>query len=186
MENLLNKITELVDAYNQLPNANKVAIVSEEYVKNKEIPIIEKKLDVSNMQVGVYDDNCVDLFDTIRYSSKIKKGPSGYEEYSAGQIYIGAYTTNTAIKITHHECFESSDWQKIGSAEIVDEKRYVCTCNMHATLPFETMRLMMYEEGLITEPYEIGKASKKEIVEVLKYAYSYYKGKLIVAPQKNK
>jgi len=53
MDNLLQKIRELVEAYNGLPNAKKMVLVEESLVKDMNVPQKEDFKDVSSFYVGV-------------------------------------------------------------------------------------------------------------------------------------
>ena len=77
------------------------------------------------------------------------------------------------MKETHESFFSKNEWKRIGTKIIVNNKSYVANCNMQNGMSFDDMRLIMYREGQI-EPYEIGKATSQEMLEVLKYASSYY------------
>jgi hypothetical protein len=56
---------------------------------------------------------------------------------------------------------------------------------MSDALPFDNVRLMMYEEGKIPS-YTLGKATHRQIVETLSYAKNYYEGKIVIPSQKTK
>lgn len=177
MENLLQKIKELVEAYNNLPNAERVAVVPEKMALDMNLPLPEEEKDVSLFYVCSYDENRVGLFKELRYSSP-KESVVGYERWSAGSLYIGVESNLIGIKVTH-EAFNDDDyWHTQGAIENVDNKRYVCNCNMHEAITFDDMRLMMYEEGLIGA-YKLGKATNRDIINVLKYAKGYYEKKNI-------
>ena len=184
MDNLLQKIRELVEAYNGLPNAKKMALIEEELIKDMNIPRNEDFKDVSEFYIGVYNDGQVGLFRELRYSSP-KTEVMGHEKWSAGALFIGVESNLIGIKTTHESFSSFSRWQTEGEMETVDQKRYVCNCNMKEAMPFDNVRLMMYEEGKIPA-YTLGKATHRQIVETLSYAKHYYEGKIIIPSQKTK
>lgn len=181
MENLLNKIKELIAAYNDLPNAEKVVIVPEEYAKNMNIPLEEPTNDVSAYHVCVYDDGKVGLFKEIKFSSP-KETVMNAERWNAGSLFIGVNSSLIAIKKTHEGFVFRDRWQEKGEVERVDNKRYVCNCNAHDAMTFDDMRLIMYENGEIG-PYELGKATSRDLINVLKFAKKYYGEKTLVEGQ---
>lgn len=167
----------MVEAYNNLPNAERVAVVPEKMALDMNLPLPEEEKDVSLFYVCSYDENRVGLFKELRYSSP-KESVVGYERWSAGSLFIGVESNLIGIKVTH-EAFNDDDyWHTQGAIENVDNKRYVCNCNMHEAITFDDMRLMMYEEGLIGA-YKLGKATNRDIINVLKYAKGYYEKKNI-------
>lgn len=184
MDNLLQKIRELVEAYNGLPNAKKMALVEEEFIKDINVPRQEDFKDVSDFYIGVYNEGQVGLFRELRYSSP-KETVLNHEKWSAGSLFIGVESNLIGIKTTHEGFSSFTRWQTEGEMEMVDQKRYVCNCNMSDTVPFDNVRLMMYEEGKIPA-YTLGKATHRQIVETLAYAKNYYDGKIIIPSQKTK
>ena len=184
MDNLLQKIIELVEAYNGLPNAKKMALIEEELIKDMNIPKKEDFKDVSDFYIGVYNEGQVGLFREMRYCSP-KTEVMGHEKWSAGSLFIGVESNLISIKITHDGFNSRVIWQPEGEIELVDQKRYVCNCNMKDAVPFDNVRLMMYEEGKIPA-YTLGKATQRQIVETLSYAKNYYEGKIIMPTQKTK
>ena len=89
------------------------------------------------------------------------------------------------MKTTHSSYLPTDKWERIGTKIKVDEKSYVANCNMQSAMSFDDMRLIMYNEGKI-EPYEFGKATSQEMLDVLNYAYSYYKANENNQKQKGK
>ena len=175
METLLQKIKELVEAYNNLPNAERVAVVPEKLALDMNIPTSEEEKDVSSCYICSYDENRVGLFKELCYSSQ-KETVMGYERWTAGSLYIGVESSLVGIKVTHEDFSDEDYWQELGATETVDKKRYVCNCDMHEAIPFDDIRLMMYEEGVIGT-YKLGKASNRDILNALKYAKGYYEKK---------
>lgn len=184
MEKLLEKIKELVEAYNDLPNAERVAVVNEKYALEMNVPLQEETKDISHAYICAYDDGRVGLFKELRYSSP-KEKVMGYDRWSAGSLFIGIESNLVGIRVTHDDFMELDAWQKVGATEIVDKERYVCNCNIYDAMTFDDIRLMMYEEGLI-RPYTLGKATNRDIVNALKYAKKYYEDKKMTKNQKVK
>lgn len=147
------------------------------------LPLLAKTHDVSTYYIGTSGEDSVALFKELRFFSKKELGRSGYEEWNAGNIYRGVKSNLTGILITHKSCFDVFERQKEGSTEKVDKVDYVCNCALHSVTTFDEMRLMMYNDGKIG-PYELEKATDKEIIDVLSYASDYYKDKIIVHSKK--
>lgn len=185
MENLLNKIKELVEAYNQLPNSTKMTLVPEEYAKSLNLPIEEKYNDVSNYYICLYNNGKVGIFKQLNYSSQKTETNSGYERWEAGALYIGVNSSLVGIKVTHHDIFSVNSWKELGQMETVDDKRYVCNCKIHDDMTFDEMRLLMYEKGEIGT-YSLGKATDRELINVLNFAHKYYEDKIIIPESKIK
>ncbi len=183
MEILLQRIKDLVAAYNDLPNAERVAVVPEKLALEMNIPQEEQK-DTSLFYICAYDGDKVGLFKELRYSSP-KESVVGYERWSAGSLFIGVESNLVGIKVTHEAFSDEDYWHKVGAIENVDNKRYVCNCNMYEAITFDDMRLMMYEEGIIG-PYQLGKATNRDIINVLKFAKGYYEKKMPSAQKTKK
>jgi len=109
----------------------------------------------------------------------------GHDKWNAGSLFIGVESNLIAIKKTHDGFSSIVRWQIEGEMETVDQKRYVCNCNMKEAIPFDDVRLMMYEEGKIPA-YTLGKATHRQMVETLAYSKNYYEVKIIIHPQKTK
>ncbi|MBQ7104925.1 MAG: hypothetical protein IJN90_03635 [Bacilli bacterium] len=184
MENLLNKIKDLIEAYNNLPDAKKMVLVPEEYAKSMNIKIDEEKKDISDMYICLYNNGKVGLFKELRFSSGIET-IMGHNSWNAGSLFIGVNSNLVGLRITHQNFSSDAYWEKEGYQETVDKKRYVCNCNMQDAITFDDVRLMMYEDKEISS-YELGKASNSEMIQVLKYAKKYYEGKIILGKQKIK
>lgn len=184
MDNLLQKIRELVEAYNGLPNAKKMILVEESLVQEMNLPHQEDFLDVTTLYLGIYNEGQVALFKELCFSSP-KTEVMGHEKWSAGSLYIGYENNLLGIKTTHEGFNNLSKWQIEGDMEIVDKKRYVCNCNMKEVVPFDEIRTIMYEQNEISS-FTFGKATKRQICETLSFAKKYYADKIIISPQKTK
>ena len=163
LKQILEGIQKALELYNSMNHEEKLKIVNQAEQKN-----------VSNIFVCVYNNNCVGLFKKINWSSPIHQWTKYHSpEYNAGSIYVGIDSDYIGMKETHEAFFSRNEWKKVGTKIIVDGKSYVANCNMQNGMSFDDMRLIMYSVGQI-EPYEIGKATSQEMLEVLRYASSYY------------
>ncbi len=184
MENLLTKIKELVEAYNNLPGSEEVAVVPKSYATDMNIPIKEEEIDVSTYYICVYDDEQVGLFKELRHSTG-KEIVMGAERYESGSLFIGVRSNLIGMHTTHEGFNIVSNWRKVGTLEIVDQKRYVCSCEMYEAIPFDDIRLLMYESGELPT-YTLGKATEKDLINVLKFAHQYFKDKIVSPKEKIK
>lgn len=128
----------------------------------------DKRKDVSNIFICMYNGKHVGLFKKRNWSTN--KTQSWYD---AGSIYVGVDSNYIGMKKAHRGSIEYNKWEPIGTRVMVDEKCYIANCSMQNGMSFDDMRLIMYGEGQI-KAYEIGKANSEEILEVLKFAASYY------------
>lgn len=181
---LLQNINELLELYNELPGVEKKALVSEKYIKSTNLPTIEKPKDISEYWVCLYNDDKVGLFKEVCHSSKVEY-VMGIPNYSAGSIFFGIDSDLVGMKTTHLGFSDEEVWDKIGKTKIIDQKKYQSNCNMQDAMMFNDVRLIMYDQGLIPT-YKIGKATDKEIIEVLNFARNYYNDKIVISPQKKK
>lgn len=134
----------------------------------------DTRKDVSNIFICVYNDKHVGLFEKINWNTTpIKKSKYSDIEYDAGSIYVGVNSNYIGMKTTHHGSLPQSHWEPAGTYATIDEVQYVANCTMKNGMSFDDMRLIMYNNGEIGS-YEVGKATDQEILEVLKYASSYY------------
>ncbi len=163
MEVLYNHIRQGAEIYNELFPDAKIMLVHG--------PGIEKKEDVSSLYICTYDDNKVGLFKRINYNSNYYFILGNY--YDAGSIYVGYNSDYIGIKETHYNDQQCDSWRKVGKRVDLDNGSYVANCNMKSAESFDDMRLKMaMAEELDT--YEIGKASQREIIDVLKFAQRFY------------
>lgn len=159
LKEMLQKIQEVIELYNSLNPQNKMALTPQ-VVRN----------DVRNIFICVYNGNHVGLFKKINWSIENFYYSSCYD---AGCVYVGIDSNYIGIKKTHSYDTSVSCWEPIGTKLVLRHNTYVSNCVMQDSMSFDDMRLIMYKEGKI-KPYEIGKADPDEMLEVLKYAFSYY------------
>ena len=147
---------------------------------------LDKTEDVNDIYICVYNDNQVGLFKKVNFTTAISEckhfsyGRGHYStfHYTAESIYIGYNSNYTGIKVLHKENHNLNMWAKEGYATTWDKKVYLANCNMYDEMSFDDMRLLMYEDGNLTSPYEVGKATKNEILQTLLYAKRYYGGNI--------
>lgn len=154
---ILESIHRALELYNDLTPEQKMQITP-------------KAKDISNIYICVYDEIHVGLFQKTNWCGPVNIWNNTYD---AGIVYLGIDSNYVGMKKTHTCNYSENRWQPIGTKTIVDGKGHVANCEMQDCMSFDDMRLIMYKEGQIG-PYEIGKASSQEILEVLKYATSYY------------
>lgn len=157
-------IKELVKAYNQcFPNDTLVLHEANE-VK-----------DVSNLFVCVYDNNYVGLFNKLCFRKK-KNAEWIWEDdfYFSDDIYVGYDSSHVGIKVLRRGDDFKNYWMHNGTYRVWDGKRYNVTCDMCESISFDDMRLIMYEAGELSTPYEFGKATQEQILQVLSFAKKYY------------
>ncbi len=158
LESLLKELQKALEMYNDLNPDVKMMLTPEE------------KRDVSDIFVCVYDYKRVGLFkkmDWIGYCYR----PSKIDD--AGVVFFGLDSNYVGIKQTMRNGLPTRDDFSLGASVSVDGKSYFANCYICENMSFDDMRLLMYYEGKIG-PYEIGKASSQEMLEVLKYAFEYY------------
>lgn len=124
--------------------------------------------DVSNLFICVYDDIHVDLFEKIDVNINCKR-----KCYDAGSIFKGVYSDIIGIKKTHDGDSTCNHWEFPGTRVTTNGNVYVANCRMQESMSFEAMRLILYSYGAI-DSYNPGKATSQEIIDVLKYAVTYY------------
>ena len=138
-----------------------------------EIVLQDQSRDVSNVFVCVYDSNHVGLFKKTDWQSPSKYDFWGSLSYDAGSVYEGVDSDYIALKTTHEQTFDCNRWEVVGSGVKLSIGDYIANCSMSDGMSFDDMRLIMYNAGNIG-PYQFGKATSEEMLEVLKYAYNYY------------
>jgi len=165
---------------------NLVAAHNELYPKDTlELCDINEIKDVSDLFVCVYDNNQVGLFTKLNFKTKPSKckhfeyGRYLYSSihYCAESIYIGYNSNYVGIKRLHKEQYNINGWEKTGYATSWDGKTYLANCDMYNGMSFDDMRLLMYDAGELSTPYEFGKATQEQILQVLLYAKRYYSSK---------
>lgn len=147
---------------------DKIALYNEMY-PDLQVELIEK-IDVTNIVVGIYNLNKIDLFKRIPYDSQNDFAFLG-AKYKEGIIYDGFFTDSVGIKVYREDFFETDFWVYNGTKiNFKNGRKY---CYIDEIINYEDMRLLMYQDGLIGE-YEMGKATFDEMKAVLNYAYEYY------------
>ena len=160
LQSILMGLTKALELYNDLNPQEKYAITPQ-----------EERKDVRDIFICFYNGKHVGLFKKINWCSSHKGKKSNY---NAGSVYVGVDSNYVGIKQTHEDYRAVSCWKYAGSiVDLGDNDTYIANCNMENGMSFDDMRLIMYCDGSIG-PYEIGKANSKEIIDVLKYASSYY------------
>ena len=161
LDEMLSKIQSVIEMYNSINQGDELVLTKKE------------KKDVRNMFICVYNDRHVGLFRKINWSTRKIYRMYWDAEYDAGSIYFGVDSNYIGMKKTHEGSSVRNYWLPIGTKEVLDGKSYVSNCTMQNGMSFDDMRLIMYKNGQIG-PYEIGEATSIEMVEVLKYALTYY------------
>lgn len=162
LKSILEGLQKAIEMYNDLNPEQKLEITPQ-----------DKRKDVSDIFICVYNKKHVGLFKKINWKS-------GHyvryfsDCYNAGSIYIGVDSNYIGMKTTHEDSIGVSRWEKAGARiDLKEQGTYIANCDMENGMSFDDMRLIMYNAGQI-ESYEIGKASSQEMIDVLKYASSYY------------
>ncbi len=128
-------------------------------------------LNISNIFICVCNDQHVGLFKRIDWVSKIEYTP--IPRYASGSIYVGVNSGYIGVNLTHSDTCTMNLWCPSGTKVFLPDRTYIANCNIENAMSFDDMRLIMHDVGEIKN-YEIGKASLKEVFEVLQYASSYY------------
>lgn len=161
LKSILKGLQKALELYNDLNPPKNLAITPQ-----------EEKKDVSDIFICVYNGKHVGLFKKINWNSDYYSRWSDCD-YDAGSIYVGVDSNYVGMKQTHDRNIEVSCWKKVGARVDLEKGTYIANCNMQNGMSFDDMRLIMYSDEQI-ETYEIGKASSKEIIDVLEYASRYY------------
>ena len=140
----------------------------------------DKKFDTSNIFVGVYDDNCVDLFvaGDYEYVERLTHGDYMEKHRQSGTVLKG-FTSNRIAIFWKKHCRRvlashiENQWANVGSCARVRGIRYTADCNITQIINFESVRNSIFS-GAKIRPYELGKTTTSEMLEVLKYAPEYF------------
>lgn len=127
--------------------------------KDDETDLEDGYKDVSDVFICIYDDSNVGLF-----NQKVINEFTASYLVKSNCIYIGTFSDIIGIKN-----LIENEWRTIG----YNAYKYVANCNMQDSMSFDDVRLIMYSNGII-DAYEPGKATIQEMLEVLKYAFTYY------------
>ena len=151
-----DNIDKLVKIYNELTPVEKMQI---KYVD------AASKIDVSNVYVCNHDSSFVDLFRRKTYDWYSHKYWG-----ETGELYISL--SGEKIGMVKND-FGSETNIALYSRRDLRDKTYYTNCIINREVNFDNLRLEMYQKGLIG-PYEMGKATEEEMLEVLKYAKEYF------------
>lgn len=162
LKSILEGLQKALELYNDLNPQEKLAITPQ-----------DERKDVSEIYICVYNDKHIGLFREINWKSGYCDLLGREHCYYAGSVYIGVDSDYIGMKDTHEFDKPISKWRRAGCRVDLQSGTYVANCDMKNCMSFDDMRLIMYCNGEI-EIYEIGKASCQEILDVLKYARSYY------------
>lgn len=157
---ILDCLEKAVTLYNELNPQEKVTIT----------PQVAKK-DVSDIFICFYNHKHVGLFEKLNHC--FSQNYYYNDRYKAGSIYVGVDSNYVGMELTYNLSCSDHRWEKIGTKRKLNGQIYVSNCVIQDCMSFDDMRLIMYNEGKIG-PYEIGKASSQEMVDVLRYALNYY------------
>jgi len=151
-DKIFKKLQQLIDEINNLYPEEKISLE-----KNN-------KKWVSNVCVCIYNGNCVGLFRKTNWRKEYD-----YGRYDSGSTYIGVDSNCVAVHQTHLYCRDCNTWLEEGKMS----GNLIVNCTINKIMEFDQIRLEMYTNGLINT-YELGKATKEEILEVLKYVRDKY------------
>ena len=134
--------------------------------------MIENELkDTRDIYVCVYDENEIGLFKKISYNTKPFKSVMGYK-FKSGNIYVGIDTDHIGISKTHEDEFNYDKWEPIGTYVKCNKNKYISDCEIEKAINLDTIRLYMYSNEKLKD-YIPGKATSKELIDVLIYSYEY-------------
>ena len=119
---------------------------------------IDQKEETRGKYICFYDDEQIGEFTKKTYID---------EKHVIYEIYEGIDSTFVGMKA-------GAEWQIIGTTVIIDNKKYVATCNMKDALHIDTFRNLMWKDNLIVGMYDSKYVTQKEKEEIKDYALSYY------------
>lgn len=128
----------------------------------------EELKDVTNIEVCVYDNDCIGLFrkvEWVRYPSTIYK--------SSGIIYVGVDSSKVGMRKLLDNGTTLNKFIEPGDIWEVNNKSYLSNCTINKAVGFDDIRFKLYRSGLIGS-YEMGKATASEMLEVMCYAADYF------------
>lgn len=174
---LLESIKKAIEFYNNLNPEDKLIMFREQEYKNtnniNDINIVNDVNDVSKVCICTYynsrfSDKLIGLFNRITVQIMIHNLVFD-DEIRDYIVYKGLKSEYIGIRSLAY-----NEYQSIGSAiEDINDNLYTANCEITNEMSFDDLRLKMYSEGLIG-PYQIGKATDEEMLEVLKYARGYF------------
>ena len=135
-------------------------------VPNQKLTLVEDKndlVDINDIYICKYDDgDCVDFFKRITFDS----------DGTTGLIFKGLHSDNVGILLNTSS--GNISWENRGYIVSLNNKKYVSNCEIRSFVRFDEMRLIMVKSKKL-ENYTPGFASEEEMLEVLKFTFSYYK-----------
>lgn len=169
-------------AYNRKRNALKVCCEEKntnDTINNKLGSVEQNKIDkfikeegelkdVTNVEICVYDNDCIGLFRKIEwfdtYSSIIK---------DSGIIYVGIDSSKIGMKKLFDFGYCENKFINPGEIWEVNNKKYLANCKISKTISFDDMRFKLYRSGIVG-PYTMGYATASEMLDVMNYAANYF------------
>ena len=153
LKKIVSDIKHAITLYNNLNPDNKLALVEED----------DNLIDTTDTYICRYDNgDCVDLFKRITFDNNDK----------TGLIFKSIYSDNLGIILITTDGYNR--WENNGCIVSVNNKKYISNCELKSYVGFDEMRLIMLKSKKL-ENYTPGLASKEEMFDVLKFAFSYYK-----------
>jgi len=199
LQSLKTQLQQIINLYNELSAEEKIGLtVTNNNQNNKKAE--STKIDVSKYLICSYGTRVIWVgnfffgepqydFDSVGLFEKIHDGYDK-EEYRLGNYFLGCseppkrYNVRIDrqvyfdINSDQVAIFESSsdglEAKKIGyTTTLSDGRKVAATCVIGKAYSFDSMRLKLYQNGDIG-PYEIGKATNEEILEVLVHAQKMF------------
>lgn len=128
----------------------------------------EEKKNIKDVDVCIYNEDCIGLFRKIEWVSY------PYSTfYDAGVIYVGIDSNYIGMKSLARNGFPYESFSSAGTVHTIKDMTYLSNCTLDKTIGFDDLRFKLYRKGLI-EPFEIGKATASEMLEVMCYAADYF------------
>lgn len=162
---ILKEIMSLIEAYNVLCPDSPLKITS------------QKKNNVRDKYICTYNDGqSIGLFEHSKQERYYYRGGKGFAEYittDVVDVYRDTLSEATAIKILSRDENAVNEWANIGYQFYSNDPDSTANCIIENIISFDSMRTIMYSRGEI-EDFEPGYATDKEILNVFKFAVSYY------------
>ncbi len=199
LQTLKSRIQKIVDMYNAQSKEDQLNLT---VTKKNQVKRQPEKLDVSKYYVCTYGAEqtwvgCFFLggneyiFDSI---GLFKKEHDMYEKtkHRDGYYFMGCWEESEDYTVKFdHQVYTGVDSDQIAIEELThdgkmpknpgsivtlsDDRKLSATCVIDKAYSFDNIRLRLYQDGLIG-PYEIGKATNGEILEVLAYVQKMFSG----------
>lgn len=197
LQSLKLQIQQMIDMYNEFSKDEQISLTITDKRKVNE----SEKIDVSKYFVcsygteliwvggallgeAQYDFDSVGLFEKTHDVYDKKEHRNGYwfmgfwepsEDYNVRfdhQVYFGVNSNQVAIYGSGSN--DTIEAKKPGYVTTLSDGRQIsATCVIGKSYSFDSIRLKLYQAGDIG-PYEIGKATNAEILEVLTYAQKMF------------